>query len=102
MNKLLGFLGIIKRSGKLSLGFDACIDCIVSKKSKLILISNEISLNSRENIEFKAKQNEIEVIIINISISELEKIFHKKVGIMSINDLNMSKKIHSYKEIYNL
>lgn len=98
MNKLLGFLGIIRRSGKMSLGFDASIDAINSSKSKLILISDEISDKTKENIIFVAKQKKVKTIILNLGISEIENVFNKKVGVLSINDLNMSKKIYTYEE----
>ena len=45
---LLSFLGICKKSGKLSLGFESCIDALKKKKSHLILITRDLSENTKK------------------------------------------------------
>ena len=50
MDKILNFLGIARRAGKLSLGFDAAEESVNKKKSKLLILACDVSERTRKSV----------------------------------------------------
>ena len=91
--KLLSFLGICKKSGNLSLGFESCIDALKKKKSHLILIARDLSENTKQKLY---KYDYIEFICpIDLSMEDINLAIGSSVGIISVNDKNLAEKIKS-------
>ena len=55
-DKILTLLGFASKSGKLSYGFDAVKTALSQKKSKLVLIANDVSQKSKKEIGMPRKQ----------------------------------------------
>lgn len=90
---LLSFLGICKKSGKLSLGFESCIDALKKKKSHLILITQDLSENTKQKLY---KHDYMECIFpIELSINDINLAIGSLVGVISVNDKNLAGKIKS-------
>lgn len=94
MNKVLNFLGICKKAGKLSLGFDAVIKSIEDKKSSLILVAKDFSENSLKKAEKKSELFSVKFLKLNQTMNDIYIILGKKCGIISINDTELSKGIN--------
>ena len=67
MNKVLTLLGFASKAGKLSYGFDAVRTSLSQKKSKLLLLANDISQKSKKEILFFGNKY-------NVSVIDLEQI----------------------------
>ena len=52
-NKILSLLGLCKKSGNLALGFDSCIESVNQKKSQIILITRDLSDNTKQKLFIK-------------------------------------------------
>lgn len=93
MSKLFGILGIARRAGKLSAGFDLCISEIKEGKAKLVLVASDISDKSFKNISFEAEKAEIKALRIEENMQDLGKACGIKAGIVAITDEGFAGKI---------
>lgn len=92
-NELRNFLGITKKSGNIVLGMDSVKKGILDKDIKLILITNDISDNSFEEISNFAALNRIKIFKISFSKDDIFDLFGKCSAIMGIKNENFIKKI---------
>lgn len=90
-DKILTLLGFASKAGKLSYGFDAVHTAIVQKKSKLVLIANDVSPKSKKEVNFYADKNKTAVLLLNdYNMQQLSHATGHKCGILSVNDSNFS------------
>ncbi|MBQ8741157.1 MAG: ribosomal L7Ae/L30e/S12e/Gadd45 family protein [Clostridia bacterium] len=92
MNKVLSLLGFASKAGKLSYGFDATCSALSQKKSKLLLIANDISTKSQKEILFFGNKFKTKVLVLDEC--DMETVSHavgRKCGIISVNDTEFSK-----------
>lgn len=92
MNKVLSLLGFASKAGKLSYGFDAVRTSLSQKKSKLLLVANDISPKSLKEVMFFGEKFKTDVIVLNnIDMEILSHAVGRKCGIISVNDESFSK-----------
>lgn len=92
--RLLSLLGIARRAGRLSPGFDAAADSIKKGRSRLLLLAADLSERTAQSIVSKAKQSGVEVITANISMDLIgNAVGRKMTGIISVNDNGFAEKI---------
>jgi len=92
-NKFLSFLGICRRAGKMTLGFDSVLKSVAEKESCLILLASDIAKNTEKNLNEKLSQSTVKVIKLPYGKEELYRSVGKPVGIISINDKGFADKI---------
>ncbi len=90
-NKLLSLLGLMRRAGKLSLGFDAVAESVNSGASCLILTTADISPKTLKELNYKIN-NRTDVIAIDCDQDNMQKAIGKAVKIISINDKGFAQK----------
>lgn len=91
-SKVLTLLGFASKAGKLSYGFDAVCSALNQKKSKLLLIANNISSKSQKEILFFGNKFKTEVLI--LEEYDIETVSHavgRRCGIISVNDTEFSR-----------
>lgn len=91
--KILSYLGICRRAGRLTLGFDACVDAVERKKSRLVLLSNDISPRTQRNIVREAEKNRVRVLVLDFGMEQIGMAVGKKTGVISVNDDGFAKKL---------
>lgn len=92
MNKVLTLLGFASKAGKLSYGFDATRTSLSQKKSKLLLLANDVSAKSKKEILFFASGHDVEVVILEeTDMQTLSHAVGRKCGIISVNDESFSQ-----------
>ena len=95
-NKALTLLGFAAKAGKLSYGMNAAISAILSGKSKLTLVSGEISPKSRKEIIFHADKKNVPVLLVQeFDIHTLSNAVGRKCGIISVNDSSFADALNS-------
>ncbi|MBQ5561785.1 MAG: ribosomal L7Ae/L30e/S12e/Gadd45 family protein [Clostridia bacterium] len=67
----LNLLGIARRAGKLSLGFDSAEESVIKKKSRLIITASDISERTLSAFVQKAHSNNINMIASDIPMADL-------------------------------
>ncbi len=95
MDKLLSFLGICKKAGKLSLGYDSTVEMLKKGKCRLVLVTNDLSSNSLSKIILKADEYDTELLHISISMGEIMAALGQRSGIISINDSGFKSSIRA-------
>ena len=92
MNKqLLSLLGLMRRAGKLSLGFDAAAESAESGESCMILTTADISPKTLKELNYKIN-NKTDVIALNCNQNDIQHAIGKAVKIISINDIGFAQK----------
>lgn len=92
--KLLSLMGIARRAGRLSLGFDAAADSIKRGRSRLILTAGDLSERSGRAIAAYAQQAGTEVCTTELTMEEIGKAVGKSMtGIISVNDSGFAEKL---------
>ncbi len=85
-------IGLARRAGALSYGTEGCIKDLKTKKSKLIIISSDISEKTKKEIIFQSSG--VDVLLSDITKEELGKIIGTKpTAVISVNDSNFKKGI---------
>ncbi|MBQ1412816.1 MAG: ribosomal L7Ae/L30e/S12e/Gadd45 family protein [Clostridia bacterium] len=90
-NQLLSLLGLMRRAGKLSLGFDAAADSVASGESCLILTTADISPKTLKELNYKIHET-VCVLPLDCSQETLGKAIGKNVKIISVNDRGFAQK----------
>ena len=99
-NKLLSLLGLMRRAGKLSLGFDAAAESAESGNSCLILTTADISPKTLKELNYKIN-NKTDVIALNCNQDDIQHAVGKAVKIISINDKGFAQKAKLLMETNN-
>lgn len=94
-NRFISFLGICRKAGKVSMGFDLVVDDIEKGKTNLILTTSDLSQNTKKKIFLKCRDYNVDYIEIKNSIDEIYAFLGKGSGVISILDLKCSEKIKS-------
>lgn len=89
--KLLSLLGLMRRAGKLSLGFDAAANSAESGESCLILTTADISPKTLKELNYKINNN-VNILTIDCTQDDIGRAIGKNVRIISINDKGFAQK----------
>ncbi|MDP4120271.1 MAG: ribosomal L7Ae/L30e/S12e/Gadd45 family protein [Bacillota bacterium] len=92
-NKILSFLGICKRAGRLTIGNDAVIKCIETRQSKLIIVANDISQKTEKGIISVCEMYKINILRLQSSKDDLSMALGKYSAVISVNDEGFAKKL---------
>ncbi len=99
-NKLLSLLGLMRRAGKLSLGFDAAADSVEKGTSCLILTTADISPKTLKELNYKIN-NKTDIIALGCHQDDMQRAIGKAVKIISINDKGFAQKARLLMETDN-
>ena len=91
--KLLSLLGLARRAGRLSMGFDAAAEAAGKGNSRLLLVGSDISERTRRAITAVAQQTGTPIIILTATIENISSAVGKHTGIISVNDEGFAKKM---------
>lgn len=91
--KILNLLGLCKRSGNLSLGYDATIESITKKKAKLCLIASDASDRVKDRMKKNCENMKTAVFVTDFEIKDFESSIGKSVAVFSVNEKGFAEKI---------
>ena len=93
-SKILGLLGLMRRAGKLTAGFDAVSDRIKDNTAALIVLAGDTSEKTAENISWLGAQKGVPALRIEAGMEEVGvAIGRKKAGVLAVNDRGFAKKL---------
>ena len=100
-DKFLSFMGIIRRSGKMSIGHDAAINSIVKNKAKLCVISVEGSERLKNEMEHACnfENKNIPFMVVKYSVFEIASAIGTKAAVITVDDEGFAKAL---KEKYSV
>jgi ribosomal protein L7Ae-like RNA K-turn-binding protein len=90
--KVLKFLGLAMRAGKIIAGESLVIDAIRVKKVKLIFLASDSGVNTYKKVTDKAKFYEIKIIDLFTS-DELSQAIGKIRKVLAISDKGFAEKL---------
>lgn len=93
MNELVFTLSLCKKAGKLVLGMDPVVSALKEKKLMAVFISNDLSKNSKKEIEFFCNKYQTETVSLPLNMNELWYAVGKRAGIVGITDRGLCEKL---------
>ncbi|MBR2041357.1 MAG: ribosomal L7Ae/L30e/S12e/Gadd45 family protein [Oscillospiraceae bacterium] len=91
--RLLGFLGLCRRAGKLIFGFDMTVEAMRKGTADSVLLSGDCSERTARNIKRIAEETGTEILILPLSMDEIGYAVAKRAGVLAVCDSGFSKKI---------
>lgn len=92
-DRILSFLGICRRAGKLVIGADPSVESIQKRRAKLIIFASDFSQRSAAPVLAAADEYNIKTLTINRSKDELSFAIGKLCGVLSIEDEGFADKL---------
>ncbi|MEE0265919.1 MAG: ribosomal L7Ae/L30e/S12e/Gadd45 family protein [Acutalibacteraceae bacterium] len=92
-DKLLSFLGLCRRAGKMTIGNDAAVEAIINNEACLILLVSDISPRTEKSVTEAAQANNVKVIKLSYSKDQVSNSLGKLTAVISVNDEGFAKKI---------
>lgn len=92
-DRLLNFLGLCRRAGKLSAGKDIVIEKIIESKAKLVLTSSDISKNTEKKLLVNCHRGNVKAMKLNRTTEELSLAVGKFCAVVAVLDSGFAKKI---------
>lgn len=84
--KVLSLLGLARRAGKLTLGFDPVADSVKTGQSRLVLMTSDISPKTEKELRFSLRDSEIQLLSIPFDMESTGRALGKAAKIISVND----------------
>lgn len=95
-SRILGLLGLMRRAGKLTAGFDAVSDRIKDKTAALIVLADDTSEKTSESISWHCTQMGVPFLRIETGMEEIgEAIGRKKAGVLAVTDQGFAKTLRA-------
>lgn len=92
-DKVLSMLGLCRRAGKISLGFDAAGDAVSRGTAKLVVLASDLSPRTKKSILLICGEYDVPVAELAKTMDDIGGAIGKRVGIAAVNDLGFSQKI---------
>ena len=92
-DKLLSFLGLCRRAGKMTIGNAAVAEEINNGESCLVLLASDISPRTEKEICEKAVQGNVKIIKLLQEKQQISSALGKLAAVISINDTGFAEKI---------
>ncbi len=93
MDKLLNFLGLCRRAGKLVTGNDVVTEEVAGKKAKLVLVSSDISKNTEKKILIACHRNDVKALKLPRNTEQLSIAIGKFCAVAAVMDTGFAKKL---------
>ena len=92
--RLLSLLGLARRAGKLSMGFDASAEAMRRGEAALLLLSDDLSERTNKSIRSVAEQYNISVVCCGCGMDAMgHAAGRKKTGIITVCDNGFAEKM---------
>lgn len=92
-SKLAGILGLCRRAGKLTLGYDMTIEAMQKGKTFLVLVASDGAERTLRGINFCAEETGTEVSALPLTKDEISFAVGKRAGVLGVCDRGFSNKI---------
>jgi ribosomal protein L7Ae-like RNA K-turn-binding protein len=92
-DRLLSLLGLCRRAGKLSLGFDAALGSARMGETELMITASDLSPKTAAAVAHVTEGEQIELLAIGKTMDEIGQAVGKRVGVLAVNDAGFAKGI---------
>lgn len=91
--KLLGMLGMCKRAGKLTAGFDTVTEGVRMGTIRCVFYASDVSEKTVKELRYVCEQEGAEVIALPVTMDEIGKAAAKRSGVLAVTDAGLRRKI---------
>ena len=89
--RALGVLGIARRAGKLSWGFDTAVEAARSGEAKLLLLASDLSEKTKKNAAYEAERSGVPLLLTAYTMEDFSAAMGKKTGVLAVSDEGFAK-----------
>lgn len=82
----LGFLGLLRRAGKITIGSTPVCDSVRDGRTGLVLMAEDISGNTKKTVLKSLSSYPVHIYIIKCSKAELSSALGKQAAVISVDD----------------
>ena len=93
MDKLLNFLGLCRRAGKLTTGSDAVVEKIVNGEALLVIFAGDISANTEKKISKSCALNSVKLLKINRTKEDLSVAVGRFTAVAAVTEKGFAKNL---------
>lgn len=93
MDKLLNFLGLCRRAGKLTTGNDAALETVRNGESEAVIIARDISHNTEKKLLKTCEEYNVKLIKIDRTKEELSLAVGRFTAVASVTDRGFARNI---------
>lgn len=93
MDKLLNFLGLCRRAGKLTTGFDAVDETLIKGESQLVIIASDTSPNTEKKLSRTCETHNVKLIKLDRSKEEISIAIGRFAATASVTDKGFAQNI---------
>lgn len=93
MDKLLNFLGLCRRAGKLTTGNDAVVETVVNGEAKMVITARDISPNTEKKLLKTCEAHNVKLIKINRTKDELSFAIGRFAAVASVTDSGFARNV---------
>lgn len=99
-NRLQGILGICRRSGHLTVGFDAVRDLLTQQRAALVMTAADLSEKTEKELRFAMSKKEVPLYSLPLNKAALSAALglQKPVGVIATDDRGFAASIVNLKE----
>lgn len=97
-DKALSLLGLARRAGKVTAGFDACAIAARDGEARLLLAARDISEKTYKNLCYEAGRAGIPAARIEAPMSEVGRACGVKAGVLAVTDQGFAKALLGLEE----
>ena len=90
INKVYGLLGLCSRAGKIVSGMEAVSDEVRRNKVKLLIVSEDASKKTIENIKYLAEKKNVKMVVIGNIENNSKAIGKENRAIIGVKDKNIA------------
>lgn len=92
-DKLISFLGICNRAGKMTFGYDRTEKAVLSSSTELIITASDFSNKSEGKLIRMCNEKNIPLIKVNYTTDELYYLLSYRAGVIGITDKGFADRI---------
>ncbi len=97
-DKTLSLLGLIRRAGKLELGFDASAAAAREGRACLLLAAKDVSEKTFKNVRFEAERAGIPALRLPADMETTGHACGKKAGVLAVTDRGFARALEKAME----
>ena len=89
-DKLKGALGLLKKSGMLTMGFDPVAEAAAKGKICLIVLAEDLSPKSAKEIRYIAHKHNTDVVTAPVAMDEIWYLLGRRTGILGASNQGLA------------
>ncbi len=92
-DRLLSMIGMSRRAGKLTAGFDTVVEAVRTGSIRSVFYASDVSAKTVKELNYVCAQENAQTIPLPVTMDEIRRITAKRLGIFAITDAGLQRKI---------